>query len=135
MKKLYIDESLCTGCEYCMIACSFAKKKIFNPRLARLRIKKVENSINNEITICYQCENPYCVTVCPENAIYKLKENGIVVIDEEKCTGCGICAQYCPWQMIKIDVERKKVEKCDLCEGEPACVKQCPTGAIRLISL
>ena len=82
------------------------------------------------------CADPACAKGCPEEAITKL-ENGAVVIDEDKCVGCGYCTHNCPFSVPKVDREKNKSTKCDLCfdriaEGmEPACSKTCTADAIR----
>ncbi|WP_425274177.1 4Fe-4S dicluster domain-containing protein [Thermoanaerobacter wiegelii] len=88
-------------------------------------IRETEN-IYLEVVTCIQCKNAVCIRVCPSKAIKR--QNGIVKIDKEKCVGCGICAQYCPQSVIK--VISGKAFKCELCEGAPACVQVCSTGAI-----
>jgi Fe-S-cluster-containing hydrogenase component 2 len=60
-------------------------------------------------------------------------ETGAVLIDRNKCTGCGLCAKYCYFGVIRLSNEEKKAEKCDLCGGSPACVRECPTGALELV--
>ncbi len=55
-------------------------------------------------------------------------QNGVVLVDEEKCTACGTCERSCPFEVIRI---REVAKKCDLCGGDPVCVKFCPYGAIR----
>jgi len=74
--------------------------------------------------------------VCPiEGAIYRDPDTGAVIIDQEICTGCGLCAKYCPRQMIRLDNNASKAVKCDLCGGDPACVAYCPTGALFLVEV
>jgi len=61
---------------------------------------------------------------------------GSVTIDEEKCVGCGSCAEACPFNsegVIKPSVIAGKFIKCDLCGGDPQCVEICPTGALRYV--
>lgn len=72
------------------------------------------------------------MTVCPAKAITR-SDQGIVVIDDDLCIGCGLCAQYCPIDMIHINSEIKKAYKCELCQGSPLCVEACPTGALELV--
>jgi len=71
------------------------------------------------------------MNVCPVKAIQRT-EQGIVEIDQDRCIGCGLCAQYCPIDMILFRPEIKKAYKCDLCQGHPLCVEACPTGALEL---
>jgi Fe-S-cluster-containing hydrogenase component 2 len=77
-------------------------------------------------SLCHQCGNPFCLKVCPHGAIEK--KDDIVTIDREKCTGCKMCQKYCPYDAIVI--KDKKAYKCELCGGDPQCVRVCSTGAI-----
>jgi sulfite dehydrogenase (quinone) subunit SoeB len=90
---------------------------------------------------CLHCENAACVTVCPTGASYKRAEDGIVLVDEAKCIGCGLCAWACPYGAREMDGVAKVMKKCTLCidriynenipaeEREPACVRTCPARA------
>jgi len=60
---------------------------------------------------------------------------GAVVVDEEKCTGCGLCVMACPYGAVRLDPVTGKAIKCDLCGGEPVCVKHCPFGALAFVEL
>ena len=90
---------------------------------------------------CLHCETPACVTVCPTGASYKRSEDGIVLVDEDKCIGCGLCAWACPYGAREMSPVDGVMKKCTLCvdriynqnlpeaEREPACVQVCPTKA------
>lgn len=90
---------------------------------------------------CLHCETPDCVTVCPTGASYKRAEDGIVLVDEDKCIGCQLCAWACPYGAREISEQRGVMQKCTLCidriynetldpaDRQPACVAACPTRA------
>src|SRR5688572_17116156 len=90
---------------------------------------------------CLHCENPACVTVCPTGASYKRAEDGIVLVDEDKCIGCKLCSWACPYGAREYSEVEGVMKKCTLCvdriynenlpeaEREPACVQVCPTKA------
>ncbi len=84
---------------------------------------------------CMQCNNPPCMDACPEEAIYKRKD-GIVLVDEEKCTGCQLCIPACPYDALTYDDQRDVIVKCTLCHHridkglEPFCVVCCEDDAI-----
>lgn len=84
---------------------------------------------------CMHCGDPACLNGCPEEAIEK-RPSGAVVIDEDKCVGCGYCTTNCPFGIPKVDAERNKSTKCDLCfdrieQGmQPSCAKTCTADAI-----
>jgi NAD-dependent dihydropyrimidine dehydrogenase PreA subunit len=97
-----------------------------NPSKAALRIEgRFPAPGDYRIHLCDQCGR--CVEVCPEEAIHR--DNGIYIIDEDKCTGCMTCVEACPHGVL---FEHKSLEtpfKCTLC-GE--CVKLCPREALVL---
>ncbi|MEN0088745.1 MAG: 4Fe-4S dicluster domain-containing protein [Pseudomonadota bacterium] len=90
---------------------------------------------------CLHCEDAPCVTVCPTGASYKRAEDGIVLVDEDMCIGCGLCAWACPYGAREIDPVEQVMKKCTLCvdriyndnipeeDRVPACVKTCPAEA------
>jgi Fe-S-cluster-containing hydrogenase component 2 len=104
----------------------------YNPRLARLAIRDKRENLYHIPVVCNQCENAYCMNACPTGAITRNKA-GIVTIDRQKCTGCGLCAEYCPVNVIVMHPETGKAFKCELCRGNPQCVEACPTKALELV--
>jgi len=126
---------LCTGCSICRLACSERHTGGYNPRLALLQIRHVNEGLVHEPVVCRQCRNAYCQTVCPAEAIGRDKKTGAVIVDRDKCTGCGLCVKYCYLGAVRLDKGDKKAVKCDLCGGDPACVKDCPTGALEVVQL
>lgn len=90
---------------------------------------------------CLHCETPACVTVCPTGASYKRAEDGIVLVDEDKCIGCKLCSWACPYGAREFDETVGVMKKCTLCvdriynetipeaERVPACVSTCPASA------
>jgi len=120
----------CTGCRACELACSGAHERIFGQSNARIRVVREEPAIDIAIT-CRQCEKPPCATACPTAAISK-RRDGLVEVDSSRCIGCGACAEACPFGAIH--VFRSIAIKCDLCGGDPACVKQCAPNALELMT-
>jgi len=123
---------LCTGCGACQLACSNRAAGGYSPRLARLTVLSENENLVNRPLVCTQCENPFCMHSCPFDAISKSEKSGVVLIDKETCTGCGNCITACPDNMIRFD-NGGKADKCDLCEGEPLCVKYCVPKALKLV--
>lgn len=86
---------------------------------------------------CMHCEDPGCLKACPAPGAIVKYENGIVDFIDENCIGCGNCVMGCPFNIPRISKQDNKAYKCSLCSDrvavglEPACVKTCPTGAIR----
>src|SRR5690606_23893289 len=90
---------------------------------------------------CLHCDTPACVTVCPTGASYKRAEDGIVLVDEDKCIGCKLCSWACPYGAREYSQVDGVMKKCTLCvdriyndnlapeDRVPACVQACPTRA------
>jgi tetrathionate reductase subunit B len=81
--------------------------------------------------LCMQCEVAPCMDVCPiSGAIYR-RQDGIVVVNQNKCNGCKLCMNVCPYDALYFNEEVRGVDKCDFCvdrldQGlEPACVATC----------
>jgi Fe-S-cluster-containing dehydrogenase component len=90
---MVIKTNLCTGCQTCTVACKMENLTL--PGCARTTItERVDASW--DVGMCMQCENPPCVPVCPAEATWKDK-SGIVLLDQERCTGCGLCIEACPY--------------------------------------
>lgn len=106
----------------------------YNPRRSRLTIQQKHENLYHIPMVCNQCENAYCLNVCPTGAITRT-DKGIVSIDSQTCVGCGLCVKFCPIEMVKIDSDSQKAVKCELCNGAPLCVEACPTGALELVQL
>ena len=117
----------CTGCRICEMICSFTKAEAFSSYRSRVRILKIEEEGIDLPMMCLHCEDPICSDVCPVGAIWK-EESGLVKLDSSLCRGCHACMFVCPFGAISID--DGYMVKCDLCGGDPQCVKWCPTEAL-----
>jgi Fe-S-cluster-containing dehydrogenase component len=157
---LVIDLNVCVGCHACVTSCKewntsgsagpLADERAYGANPTGTFFNRVQTyeagSFPGTETIhfpksCLHCEDPPCVPVCPTGASYKRKEDGIVLVDYDKCIGCKYCAWACPYGAREIDEERQVMTKCTLCvdriydenlpkaDRKPACVKACPTGA------
>lgn len=140
MKRVYAKEEVCIGCRLCEIACitehSPSKDviKTFKGKDAKLisRNQVEEEGPVSFCVTCRHCEEPSCVHVCISGALVKDTETGVVRHISEKCVGCWSCIMACPYGVIKRDMNRGKVIKCDLCPDRetPACVAACPNEAL-----
>jgi CRP-like cAMP-binding protein/thioredoxin reductase/Fe-S-cluster-containing hydrogenase component 2 len=140
---LLIDSDLCVSCDNCESACAAT-----HGGYSRLDRKGGKSLASIQIPVsCRHCENPYCMTDCPPDALHR-NPNGEVII-RDSCIGCGNCVRNCPYGVIQLVYEKKpltsifdffkkpekgpaKAAKCDMCstlDGGPACVRSCPTGA------
>ncbi len=132
-KMLAIDPEKCTGCRLCETACSIHREKVCIPEKARIHITKWENEGIYIPMVCQQCDTPICEIVCPMNAVKRDSKTGAVVIDDNLCVGCRLCVQFCPFGGIEVDAKMKKISKCDLCSGEPICVRFCQPQALQYL--
>lgn len=121
MKKytLIIDHLSCWGCKTCEVAC---KQENNAPEGVKL-IDVFEGSFGAvdhkadvmfQSNVCKHCDEPPCVDICPEEAIVQ-RNDGIVVLDEETCTGCRLCMDACPYRAISFDAQKDVAKKCNLC--------------------
>lgn len=149
------DVSRCTGCRACMVACKQWKdlpaeitpfdgayqshkslsSKTYNLVKMNERVEDGKFHWDMIKVQCMHCENPACMKGCPEEAISKTA-TGAVVIDRDKCVGCGYCAINCPFDVPKIDGETHKSTKCNMCADRiengmtPSCAQTCTASAI-----
>jgi Fe-S-cluster-containing hydrogenase component 2 len=121
---------ICSGCKLCELYCSLQHNGAFNPRRARIRVVELATGVDIPVT-CQQCQVPACQASCEFEAIEYEEKLKIVIVNEEKCTGCQACAGACPYGIITMDPATHKAIKCDLCGGEePACVSICPSRVL-----
>lgn len=90
--------------------------------------------------LCEHCLNPSCVAACPTGAIYKREEDGIVLIDQDKCRGWRMCVSGCPYKKIYFNWKSGKSEKCTFCyprieAGEPTVCSETCVGRIRYLGV
>ncbi len=131
---LVIDLNVCVGCHACVTSCkqwntsgSAGPLADFNPydrdptgtffnRVQTFEVGEYPNTQTVHFPkSCLHCEDPPCVPVCPTGASYKRAEDGIVLVDFDKCIGCKYCAWACPYGVRELDEERKVMTKCTLC--------------------
>lgn len=134
MKTIFPVTEDCGGCRTCETVCSwYHNEGVCNPRAACLTVVKDHKDGSMFPLTCLQCEDPYCLKVCPVGAISADPETNAKIIDTTKCIGCRLCAVACPFGAPVFDTKVKRMTKCDLCKdlGEPQCVKWCPKKALR----
>jgi len=121
-----VDLSRCTGCRRCEAACAFFHTGRINPELARIKVTHLYESGVDGPVVCQQCEERFCLA-CPDDAL-SLGDYGEVVVSPTVCTLCGACEKSCP--IGAVTLFRGFVYVCDLCGGDPKCVRACTEGAI-----
>lgn len=122
-----VDPSVCSGCRRCEVHCAFFHTGGVGRSGARVQVVKIEDLGIDMPVICRQCRERYCLR-CPEKAL-SVGAQGQVVVSTSLCTGCGACESLCPIGAIECSEEIPHV--CDLCGGEPRCVKACTLEAVR----
>ena len=132
-----VDKSLCAGCRTCEVVCSLFNSGVCAPELSRVQVKSDFLEIDFIPNTCLQCINPLCIRACPVDAISIDGTTGARVIDEAMCIGCCRCTEECGAYFdpprLRFDQVNQVVLKCDLCGGDPQCVKFCPMGAITYV--
>lgn len=116
---LFIDHEACWGCKACEVACKQENGapdgikliSIFEdgPRLVNGKLDFVF-----QVNVCTHCDDSPCVDSCLDNAITR-RDDGIVVMDYEACTGCSLCLPACPYDAIRYDARQAIAQKCNLC--------------------
>jgi len=133
-KYVVCDPDKCLGCGICEFVCSAVKDKSLDPSLSRIRQVNFEPTGSMAIA-CLLCEKPPCVGVCPLEALSR-DEKGVIRVDEYKCNGCGWCIRACKFGAITLHPTKRVVMTCDLCDGDPECVKLCPfEGALNFATI
>lgn len=137
MKRVYVNEEWCLGCHLCEYNCAFANSGM-RDMAAALKGKPIYPRIHVEegdrisyAVSCRHCTDPICVKSCI--AVALKKEDGVIVIDRNRCVGCLTCVLVCPYGALTPGPDGV-MQKCELClnnsSGEPACVRGCPNRAI-----
>jgi Fe-S-cluster-containing dehydrogenase component len=133
MKKfeLSIDHNLCWGCRTCEVACKQENRTAEGVRLISVleegpRRRDDQAEFVFRVNLCRHCDDPPCVETCPEEAIRK-REDGLVIMDYDLCSGCRACIDACPYDAIAFDEAKSIAQKCNLCHHRvdqgliPAC--------------
>jgi len=156
-KKVFvIDIAKCNGCHNCQIVCKdehvgndwtpIAKPQ---PEIGQFWIEVTERvrgtvpkvKVAYRPHLCMHCDSAPCIESCPvEGALYK-REDGLVIIDPVKCTGCRLCVDACPYEnVIWFNEDLNIAQKCTGCAhllddgwAEPRCADACPTLALRMM--
>ena len=128
-KTLLITPSRCTACRTCELACSFKHAAKGGPGISRISTFMFGEE-KNQVLTCFQCDEAACVKVCPVEALSRCESTGAVVVNQDRCIGCGLCSLACPFGHMQHDDHNGIAVKCDLCGGQPACAAFCPTRAL-----
>jgi len=132
-KMLLISPDICTGCHSCEIACSQEHEGYYVPAKSRVTVYSWEDELISVPMMCVQCEDAFCQKACPVGAISRDPNTGAMIVDNSKCIRCKMCMQACPFGGTGFDPLESRILKCDLCGGDPECVKYCPSGALTYV--
>ena len=133
-KVLSINYQKCTGCRLCELVCSVSHDGISNPARSRIRVMKWEAEGLYIPMSCQQCQDAPCMNVCPVKAISREESLARVMVDYDKCIGCRSCVAVCPFGAMSFNTIDRKVFKCDVCDGEPQCVRFCDMKAVDYVN-
>jgi len=138
------DSAKCTQCHGCEIACKAWRELDYGVQFRRvLNLWQGDYPLVKNVSLslaCLHCVEPACAAECPEGAISKHIEDGLVVVDETLCSGCGICAEACSYGVPQFG-KNGIMQKCDLCRDQqlaraaPPCVDTCPGGALSIVEI
>ncbi|RLB27394.1 MAG: 4Fe-4S dicluster domain-containing protein, partial [Deltaproteobacteria bacterium] len=123
----------CTGCRLCELVCSVVHQGVSNPSRSRIKVVKWEAEGLYIPMTCQQCQDAPCMNVCPVKAITRDEALDYVKVDYDICIGCRACVSACPFGAMSFDVVDSQVIKCDLCDGEPQCVRFCEVQALEYV--
>ncbi len=142
-----VNSDACSGCKTCQVACN--DKHDILPGVHWRRVYEVTAGTwekkgsawvstvvaYNLSVSCHHCMDPACLTACPSDVIWK-REDGIVLVDESRCSRCRKCESACPYGAIRYDASSDSLRKCHFCVDyldsglPPACVTACPNRAL-----
>ncbi len=127
------NPDLCAGCRVCEAVCSLAHFDLVNTEYSAIRINTdVLGGYVSDAETCKQCPGAECVAICPTGALHVDETTGARVIDSTQCIGCESCVNACPCDSPRPHYleDLGYTFKCDLCGGDPWCVKCCSGGAL-----
>jgi carbon-monoxide dehydrogenase iron sulfur subunit len=131
-KQLVIKPERCMGCRTCELMCSFGHYETFNPRMAAVTVVEYFEDALSIPIMCMQCDDAACAKVCPVGALVR-EDDGFVSYNPDKCIKCKMCMNACPLGNIHFSPIARRMIKCDLCGGEPMCVRYCSVHAIEIV--
>jgi Fe-S-cluster-containing hydrogenase component 2 len=138
-RALQIDPLKCDGCKECETAC--AAKHSGSRKIARKRIGVLDGGPRNGEekasffvpSTCQQCTDPPCMAICPKKAIKRDHDPDRVVLDTSLCVGCTMCVSACPTGSMAFAHDVGLPYKCELCDGDPECVRVCEKRALEYL--
>ncbi len=134
---MVVDLRRCVGCQSCTVSCAVENRVPSGQfRTVVSDYEVVRAGVSRRALVprlCNHCGSPACTTVCPTQATYK-RADGVVLVNNTRCVGCGACVQACPYEGRFVNPETGTAEKCTWCAHRidrgllPACVETCVGG-------
>ena len=153
LTMIVVDYARCTGCRTCETVCSAYNhpKKVNgellngagNPHLSNIKVYAFNPDVDVP-SVCAMCPDNPCIASCPvdpdpltgHRALFRDSKTRSITNDPDRCIGCGSCAETCRAGVIVPHPETDKPERmCNLCNGEPMCVKYCPFEALSQVNV
>ena len=129
-----VDHLDCTGCKTCEMICSLHHFGRCNPSTSAIRIIRREKQglVFCLPIVCQHCDPAPCIEVCPTGAICRDEDKGVLALNRDECSDCGLCTAACPCGCISIDSATGNPVVCDLCNGDPQCIQACHAACLTL---
>lgn len=136
-----VDFNKCIACKTCEMACNeyYGLEGIHRRKVVFFQTEILDNVVHFTIS-CNHCQNPVCVSICPQNNFHK-RRDGIVVLQSNNCRTCLRCVTACPFRAPKINPKTNRADKCNMCVEriergfKPVCVESCVTHALNIMKV
>jgi Fe-S-cluster-containing hydrogenase component 2 len=132
-KMIMIHADRCVGCKSCVAACSFAHEGSQRPEASRIHVYTFPWEGVSVPMLCQHCSDAACVAVCPTGAMHRNDVTAQIELDAARCIRCRMCTMACPFGNTVYDALTDSILKCDVCQGDPSCVKVCPSDALEYV--
>ena len=138
LSYIAVDHARCSGCGICEAECAIVHDHTLDIERSRIRVHHFEPALDIA-SVCSCCGDAPCLSACPKDVVALSRDRltGAILLDEAKCIGCGACQTACTRErsgVIRMQRDGKKAAGiCDLCGGDPACVKACPEHCLSLV--
>lgn len=133
-KHIEVNLGKCTACRLCEFACAMHHFGEINPTRSRIKVNMISKDFFYYPNVCKQCSKAPCMEVCPKGALVRADNMDAIIVNKDDCIGCRLCVSACPFGAMGFYKEDKLADKCDLCGGDPECVKHCFYGALEFKS-